>query len=925
MAWFIIILSLLWDPITPWLTEPENIRSPFHIRDTSIVVQGRIVGADSYSMGNRIFWTMVLPFVPFILMLFGHETWRRICPLSLVSQIPRTHGWGPNTKKLNRVTGQIERAVKLLPSQSWLRRNHLYFQFGFLVCGLLGRTLLYNSDRVALFAAFSFIIAFAFVVGMIYGGKTWCNYFCPTAVIQSIYTGPGGLFDSKAHITRLPVSQSMCRISGANGDRGACVGCMTNCPDIDLENSYWKSVESDQKRFVYYGFFGLVFAFYTYYYVYAGDWTYYMSGVWTHESGQLAKLLGPGVFWGGTGAYVPKLIAAPIYFFTCIAVSFWLFLLAETVYARIMVWWSGAGLPRAELRHQMLTVSAFLSFNLFYLFAGRPNIFLMPDWAIKVIDILILFVSIAWLFKSLVRNADAYGREYLANTLRAQLARMGFRSEEVLEGKPLEKLSADEIYVLTKTLPDFSVGQKRDAYRAILAEAIETGQTKYAESLKLLGGVRAQLGLLDIDHEAIAETLGIQDPTLFDFSAARSREHRVRRDNYKEFLLGLVQQGLREGAPPVTHLANARSLETAKPVRALLSISDEDHARIVAEITRDNIQLVNHGQGLLSVLRQLEAVRFALNLDKRQESLLINHAIVSRQKRLVREIISLAISTGDQPTANAFAQTIDIVVSEKARSALTDAIASAPESIRATLEQTTEPEAVDWSYFDVLAASKPADDIFIDFATDHDSIVAAVAISALADSNSVNTDRMATGLLERECALPHFVQDVLANARWGERSSSVAIIAELLTAKVFAALELSTLAQIAENSKLVTFSAGAQICRKGDAPDSIFVLTSGKTITWIDEAGERIILGHSAASTVFGEPGVITGSPRSASIEVTTPTATAVEIPRQVIDKIFNRDIQAARGILNVVSGYPLDTISADDEEPLLALDSEAA
>jgi 4Fe-4S binding domain len=68
------------------------------------------------------------------------------------------------------------------------------------------RILFDNSNRIELFGLFAFILGSALVVGLLYGGKTWCNYFCPISVIQDIYTGPGGLLDSKAHLTPARVS-----------------------------------------------------------------------------------------------------------------------------------------------------------------------------------------------------------------------------------------------------------------------------------------------------------------------------------------------------------------------------------------------------------------------------------------------------------------------------------------------------------------------------------------------------------------------------------------------------------------------------------------------------------------------------------------------------------------------------------------------
>src|ERR1700749_2399717 len=203
IAWFVLIVSLFWDPLTPFLTAPDNLASPFHLHGTQVLVQGKPLPADPYPMGNRMFWTMVLPLVPMFLMVFGHEAWRRVCPLSHFSQIPHMLGWQRRVKVLNRRSGRVDRVLALLP-EAWLRRNHLYFQFGFLTLGVCARLLFVNADRIALVGIFVFFLGLALLVGLLYGGKTWCNYFCPISVIQDIYTGPGALFDSKAHTATTP-------------------------------------------------------------------------------------------------------------------------------------------------------------------------------------------------------------------------------------------------------------------------------------------------------------------------------------------------------------------------------------------------------------------------------------------------------------------------------------------------------------------------------------------------------------------------------------------------------------------------------------------------------------------------------------------------------------------------------------------------
>jgi hypothetical protein len=904
VAWFVLIASLFWDPLTPSLTAPDNLKSPFHLGSATAFVQGKQLPAEPYEMGNRIFWTMVLPLVPMFLMVFGHETWRRLCPLSHFSQIPHMLGWQRQTKRLNRNSGRVERVLALLPSEAWLSRNHYYFQFGFLALGVCARILFNNSNRYALVGTFAFIILFALIVGLIYGGKTWCNYLCPISVIQDIYTGPGGLFDSKAHITPAPVGQSMCRAPGPSSDRSICVGCTTNCPDVDLENSYWRTLESDQKRFMYYGFFGLVFAFYTYYFVYSGGWSYYMTGAWTHEGGQLSKLLAPGFYIADTAIPIPKIIAAPLYFIVCIAVAYGMFVLIERGYARFAAW-RGQPLSKARLRHHMLTVCALLTFNLFYVFAGRPNILLMPPWAARLIDILIVFVSVVWLGRSLARDADIYRRERSARSLRDQLVRMGFRSEDVLEGRPIDQLSADEIYVLAKTLPNFTVAQKRDAYRAILTEALESGHTRSSESLKLLGDVREQLGLTDADHHAITEAVGVLDPALLDPEARGSVELQVRRENYRKFLADLVQRECPAGVNPAKYLASGEALEAIGPVRTFFGISEEDHARIVGEIDDDETRVVDGARNMLEKLRELEIARLSLVFDSRSEALLIRHALLLKQKALIRDVVSIIGSIGDREIARSFAQSLYVLAGKETEAAAADAIEGTSAEVRDPFRRMTS-DPVLWSYLDIIEASKPSDEIFIGLTGDLDPVVAALAISALESTDHAYAERMAAELLARAETPSTLIEDALAGVTRGVRANTIVVMAELLAVDVFAGLDLETLAYIARQSAVQAFSSGDQICRFGENSDSMFVLVRGETEAYVEGEEARVVFRHGKPGDVFGEIGVVTGSPRTASIEVVSPTAEVIAIPRQVIDDLLSRDLHATRAILSVVSSYLL-------------------
>ena len=71
-AWFVLFCSLFFDPVTPLLTAPDMAGSPFRVDDKTVLLQGEQLRSEPYAMGNRIFWTMVLPLLPLTLMLAGH-------------------------------------------------------------------------------------------------------------------------------------------------------------------------------------------------------------------------------------------------------------------------------------------------------------------------------------------------------------------------------------------------------------------------------------------------------------------------------------------------------------------------------------------------------------------------------------------------------------------------------------------------------------------------------------------------------------------------------------------------------------------------------------------------------------------------------------------------------------------------------------
>jgi 4Fe-4S binding domain len=451
VAWLCLIASLFWDPMSPMMTMPDNSWSPFHIQALHMAMRDQTMTVQPYHISNRFFWTMLIPLFPLFLMVFGHEAWRRICPLSFASQLPRYLGLRRQRTSLQRRTGRLERAPALIARGSWLDRNAWYVQFGMLFLGLCSRLLFVNSDRTALAIALLATIAASIVVGYLWGGKSWCNYFCPANIVQRIYTEPHGLLESQPHIAQPAIPQSMCRTSTPNGDKSACVGCTASCGDIDLEKSYWEGITDPARRNVYYMFFGLIIGFYGFYYLYSGTWNYYFSGFWTHESDQLESIMKPGLFIDNHMIMIPKLCSVPLVLGVAVAGALGLGKALEAGYRRLCR--TRQDMSEEVIVNHCLSVSAFASINTFYIFGGRPNLLLMPTTVVICIDAVIFGLTLLWLRKALERSPVKYQREKLAPSLAQRFKRSQVDVGRYLDGRSVEELNADELYLLGKVLP----------------------------------------------------------------------------------------------------------------------------------------------------------------------------------------------------------------------------------------------------------------------------------------------------------------------------------------------------------------------------------------------------------------------------------------------------------------------------------------
>ena len=669
IGWLTLILSLFYDPISSLLTEPTNLISPFRLHpekyldpSSCVKVQSVCLQQKAYGLGGRIFWAVVLPIGIMILLVFGHEFWRRICPLYFFSQIPRALGIQRKRKVVNRETGNIRSELAAVEKESWLGRNYLYFQFFLFYLGLNIRILFVNGDRLAMAIFLLFTIASAIAVGYLFKGRSWCQYFCPMAPVQVIYTGPRGLLGTEAHLQPLQsITQSTCRTVDSSGqEKSACVSCQSPCIDIDSERSYWEGITKPDQKLVFYAYFGLMLGFYVFYFLYAGNWDYYYSGAWTHEDGQLGTLLNPGFYIFNHAIPIPKIIAAPLTLAVFGAASYFSFQSLEKAY-RTYLKRNNKYLNEEQVLHVCFAMCAFLSFNVFFMFGGRPNISLLPGWGILIVNAFVVCVSSLWLYRSLMRSKERHARESLASNLRRQLNKLAVDWTKWLEGRSLQDLVPDEVYVLAKVLPNFNSADRVRVYKGVLREALEEGKVRSAESLEVLKDMRKELNVTAEEHYAVLAELGVEDSGLLDPQKQLSRENTLRMESYRRALELLILEHVERG----TSLQEViqRSQKQIMALRQEYAISADEQEQVLTQMFNQDGSLLRTAEMLLAQLQDL-AVRCQI-LDNSAPPTAVYHLLRKgereKQKLIATQLFRILEILGDSKEALDIARSIGVL------------------------------------------------------------------------------------------------------------------------------------------------------------------------------------------------------------------------------------------------------------------------
>jgi hypothetical protein len=328
--------------------------------------------------GNRLLWTVCIAALPFFWMTVGYHVWRRMCPLAVAGQVGRLVG-KPGARKMG----------------DFMSKHYLLVQLGIMISALSLRLTVTNGGDVGVAVFLGVVVLAAIAVSFIYGGKTWCNFLCPVGLVEKIYTEP-----SRSASNAAKELTSQC---------APCVACKKHCPDIDLEQGYWKEAGERDRRIAYFAWPGIVVGFYTYYFLAAGDWSYYFNGKWAYERDLLVTT--PGFYFA---PQIPRIVAAPLTLVAFGVASFLVFAVVEKLVLgtrKLPDETEAADALKLRVRHGMLAIAGLVAFNAFYCFAGQPTLQRAPAWVVTMWGLVVVFASTAIFMRRISRKEDQYVRE----------------------------------------------------------------------------------------------------------------------------------------------------------------------------------------------------------------------------------------------------------------------------------------------------------------------------------------------------------------------------------------------------------------------------------------------------------------------------------------------------------------------------------
>jgi CRP-like cAMP-binding protein len=617
--------------------------------------------------------------------------------------------------------------------------------------------------------------------------------------------------------------------------------------------------------------------------------------VWNRDPNQLAALMTPGLYLAGRAIAIPKLFAVPLVLgaFTLGGIGLGTWLAAQ---AQVYPWRKEKSLNADLVQHRVFAIATFLAFNVFFFFAGRPLLLLTPGWVQFGFDGLVLFLSTLWLQQSWRRSPDRYTRENLASRLRKQLAKLGLDVAAVLEGRSLDELDANEVYVLAKVLPDFTREKRHRVYKGVVRDALEEGYIDSASSLDVLAQLRQELGLSADEHQEILDELGVEDPDLLSPDRQRSLENQVRLSGYQRSLERLLH--LQQTQPEL--MADASN---TRLLRQQYSISPQEEEWVLGDIASP-ANTTRRAEGLLARLREWLAYDHALTLPDLQAHqpvvALVQDAARRKQGLIVRSLLE-TLPTLPEPEAASTAQAL----SQLAPSALVDILK------QGNLEAQLSPAVVSILQQPPSDLSSPPPTVehtlsYLANLLDHyNPLVSAAALYLMAQLHPARAQAAAQRLIPRAAEpLVRVTADYIQAADTAPALAAVPGLEKvvcLFNSDFFHSLKPSTLLALADRAEVKTYAPGDTISDAGDTCRELLILLEGEASIHYQRQGE-LQVNRFCRGQVLDELEVLThGTLDNAIVADSAPTR-ILAVPVESFDALVDQDPDFARRVMALES-----------------------
>ncbi|HEY1546874.1 MAG TPA: cyclic nucleotide-binding domain-containing protein, partial [Kofleriaceae bacterium] len=858
--------------------------------------------------GNRLIWTVCIAALPFFWMAFGYHLWRRICPLAVMGQLGRYFG-KPGNRKMG----------------DWMAKNYLLVQLAIMVACLTLRLVATNGSDVWLAGFFGAVIALAIATSFLYAGKTWCNFMCPVGLVEKIYTEP---------------ARSASEVTALTSQCSPCVACKRHCPDIDLEQGYWKELTADQARprtIAYFSWPGIVVGFYVYYYLVSGTWRYYFSGAWTYERSLPEQMLAPGFTFAPA---IPRVVAAPLTLVAFGAASYAVLSIVERVIrARRTRTLDGEARTSATQRvhHGMLAFAGLVAFNAFYAFAGQPSLQKLPGIVVSIWGVVVVFASTAMFVRRLARREDAYVQEKFAQKI--------LKKWEWGDAPPSDDLK--DIYLLHTERTKQREARLR-AYKETVREMVADGLVTRNEMV-LLDSLRAQLGISDKDHQKIIGELSAEERQLFDPAYQGSVEQRVARERYRADLERLVMEAARQGSAPakttLAQLATERGISEAESAQALADLLAPGGP--IATLYRNELALIAdlasaaeaantadgdgssesaslallrhlairrahdravHALGVLSVITKRPELEHVLHAAKQRGTIrpaqlgpLDNIGLVAPLAELL-----VRIDRSDRaPLADAAILAILGDPSRHLRAAAAVLLTrfdtdKAREALRALLD---DPEAIvrEAAVRAMGAKSRLTRDVLSKVLDDVDAGVRQAAVRAVSGGTSSNAELPAIdpamlAQTTKGIGKPGVYATLDANAAMASltRIEKMMLIRQV---PIFAQLDADDLEELASIVEERRIEAGRDLFRQGEVGDAVYLVVKGRVRVFVSADSGETTLAELGPGACIGEMAVLDASPRSASVRALERTR-SLRVPGEGFKRLMSERPEMSEAIV---------------------------